>query len=377
MPADDADDRPAASLLADDDAGALLTGPGALHLLAPGTAGTPGSDGPGPAGFDPHAVGGLAHVLAHAALHAPYGMSVADARQPDLPLVWVNEAFCSMTGYAAEEAVGRNCRILQDTRDGGTDPAAVAHLRARTADGRRAEVRLLNRRRDGTRFWNDLTVVPVHDRDGALTHFVGLQRDVTDDVERQTRMRRQSAADPLTGLPNRRELLDVLAAAARTASVDRPLAVLYVDLDGFKTVNDTHGHAAGDALLTAVAGRLAGLVRDGDTLGRLGGDEFAVVLPALPRDADPVAGQRAAAMLEALGRPFDVHGTTFRVGASIGVCVTRAPSAAGALLVRADTAMYIAKRAGGGRTAFDRGPVRPGPHQASAPQGVSDERGRP
>jgi diguanylate cyclase (GGDEF)-like protein len=159
--------------------------------------------------------------------------------------------------------------------------------------------------------------------------------------------------DPLTGLPNRRWLLERLREALRDAdAAQRRVALLFIDLDGFKAVNDTHGHAIGDALLRAVAQRLRGRVRAGDTVCRLAGDEFVVLLPSI---ADREAASDVAALLRAaLARPFALRGRVLRVGFSGGIAVAPEDGTrAEVLLERADAAMYEAKRRG-----RDPAPVR-------------------
>ena len=165
----------------------------------------------------------------------------------------------------------------------------------------------------------------------------------------EARLRRQAATDALTGLANRTAVLDRVAVALRDDDVSRRPALLFLDLDGFKAVNDTLGHAAGDDLLVAVAGRLARCVRDGDVVARLGGDEFAVLLTAATAaDAARVADRLRAALTE----PLAVGGRTVDAQASIGGAVAEPGDTVPVLLHRADTAMYDAKRRGGGRYAL-------------------------
>jgi diguanylate cyclase (GGDEF)-like protein len=159
----------------------------------------------------------------------------------------------------------------------------------------------------------------------------------------------QARHDGLTGLANRALFRDrVDLALARTRHAPGQVAVLFVDLDGFKTVNDTLGHAAGDQLLVEAARRLASCVRPGDTAARLGGDEFAVVLDGVPEPA--TATQVAHRVLAALDQPFDLHATPVTCGASLGIAATSSPlDQADTLLRNADRAMYAAKRIGKGR----------------------------
>ena len=257
--------------------------------------------------------------------------------QPGPRIVYVNEAFTRTTGYTSAEVLGRTPRLLQGPN---SDRAALDTLRA-ALEGRQAVVvEVLNYRKDGTEFWVELSIVPVADAAGYITHWVSVQRDVT--PRRQTdALRHQALHDALTDLPNRTLLHDRVALALRAAerAAERaatPLALLLFDLDHFKEVNDTLGHHAGDQLLRAVAIRLVGTVRASDTVARLGGDEFAVLLPTADAEAAITA---ASTLLAALEPPFLVEGQRLEVGASIGVAVAPAHGAdAAALLQHADVA---------------------------------------
>ena len=328
-------------------------------LDASGLLATPPPVAPGPAVVG-EVPGPLDAVLAAALVCSDLGMVVADARADDLPLVWVNDAFVALTGYAREEMLGRNCRYLQCE---DTDPAAVAHLREQLRAGSSARTILVNRRRDGTLFWNDVALTPVHDAAGTLTHVVGQQQDVSERVRTQQRAEHLATHDPLTDLANRSRLDAHLTREVARASVSRSaLALLFLDVDGFKEVNDGHGHAAGDDLLRVVARRLQGVARTSDLLARVGGDEFVLVLAGLGTDASIVALQRASELLDALTAPITLvtrSGGPFVARASIGVSVLPADARdADELLGHADQAMYVAKRAGGGRALLW---VAPGP----------------
>lgn len=195
--------------------------------------------------------------------------------------------------------------------------------------------------------------------EGTLRGMVLVVRDVTEQARQEETMRRQAFFDGLTGLPNRTLLMDrlqqALAAAARS---DKGLAVLFLDLDRFKEVNDSHGHGAGDALLKEAARRLGDLIRRNDTVARLGGDEFVLVLTEIPnRDA---ARAIAAKVVRSLAEPFRVGGLELGIGTSIGIAYSPADGEDGPTLLRnADAAMYLAKREG--RSTFRE--FRPGPEE--------------
>ena len=273
----------------------------------------------------------------------PNGVVMADATQPDMPLVYANDAFYEMTGYAPDEVLGSNCRFLQGP---DTDPAAVTTIRQAIAARRRHEVVLLNYRKDGTPFWNHLSLSPVVDEQGFCTHYIGSQQDITRQREHEAQIAYQATHDLLTGLPNRTAFDERLAAAfAQAQETQGLLVVMHLDLDGFKAVNDGLGHHIGNRVLSEVAERLAHLIAPGDSLARLAGDEFALLLPNL---ASQQAGITLAEdILEALNRPFQIEGKPLHVTASIGIaCNCPVTKQAHELLQRADLAMAQAKRQG-------------------------------
>ena len=330
-----------------------LPGPAAVHLPAPRAGGT------APTG--PAAGGGAGSLLSDLPVTLPdgllqravsattTGLTISDVLAPDQPLVWVNPAFLQLTGRTAEQLLGRNCRLLQGP---GTDPVAVAEIGAAIAAGRGARVRVRNYRADGTPWWNELVLCPVRDPDGRLTHYIGVQNDVTAHVEAEQTVLHLAYHDALTGLPNRARLDDALTAALeRRRDTGTATALLFIDLDDFKTVNDRHGHSAGDTLLCQVAARLRAAVRADDLLARQGGDEFLLLLTDLPgHSAEAVAARAADQLLHALQEPFDVHGTRLSVAASIGIHVDQGDAARTDDLLRvADAAMYSAKNQGGAR----------------------------
>ncbi|WMC11008.1 EAL domain-containing protein [Oceanimonas pelagia] len=282
------------------------------------------------------------HLLKRGIEATPNGIVMADATAPDLPLVYVNAAFLSITGYRREEVLGRNCRLLQGEN---TDPRAVAAIRAAIADRREHEVTLLNYRKDGTPFWNQCILAPVFDAQGQCTHYIGIQQDVTRQRENEETLRFQRSHDLLTGLPNRMAFQARLAEHCRLFGHQaRSLAVLAVNLDGFKIVNDGLGHQVGDSLLRAVAQRLTGWLKPGDLLARLGGDDFGLLLPNRQQQ-DMI--EAAESLLELLCRPFDIGEHPLHLSASIGIVAAGEPlHDGGELLQHANLAMREAKRQG-------------------------------
>ncbi len=268
----------------------------------------------------------------------------------DLPIVYVNPAFEAMTGYRAEDVLGRNCRFLQGM---DTDPATVRTLTEHLGAGAFVQVRLLNYRADGTPFWCELHLSPVRDAAGAVTRFIGIQHDVTAEVTRLQQATEAATRDALTGLMNR----SAFAAATerelvRATRHRRSAGVLFLDVDRFKQVNDTFGHATGDAYLEHLARTLEHHLRGEDISARHAGDEFTVLLTDLP--AGPAAAaaaiERAARHLSAaLAEPFVVDGARHRVAVTIGRALFPHDGATvQQLLAEADADMYQRKRAAAG-----------------------------
>ena len=209
-----------------------------------------------------------------------------------------------------------------------------------------------NRRSDGSLYAIASTMNTVCDDAGAVTHYINVFSDVTERKHQNEHLELLAHFDPLTRLPNRTLLADRLAQAmARVQPEQQRLAVCFMDLDGFKAVNDTHGHEAGDELLVIVARRLEANVRTDDTVARQGGDEFVILLNGLP---DVAECERAAGrLLQAVRQPIVVNGHTVQVGASIGIALhPQDGSDAETLLRYADQAMYQAKQGGRNRWVF-------------------------
>nr|WP_284047766.1 EAL domain-containing protein [Halomonas gemina] len=274
---------------------------------------------------------------------SPNGIVMADASQPDMPIVYANEAFCRLTGYASCEVLGRNCRFLQGPE---TDLAAVDTLRHALATRSEVQVTLRNYCKDGTPFWNRLAISPVVDEAGRCTHFIGTQQDITRERDQEAQIAYQATHDLLTGLPNRTALDDRLEHALHwSRQHQRLIAVLYLDLDGFKAINEGLGHPIGNRLLVAIADRLHPLLGPRDTLARLTGDEFAFLLRDVTTREEVVrAAERILATFE---HAFEIDGHALHISASIGVACSDEPvQQAHELLQHADLALEAAKLQG-------------------------------
>lgn len=271
------------------------------------------------------------------------GVVIVDAQQHDLPMVYVNSAFERITGYSRNEALGRNCRFLQGEE---TDPNTLNQLREGIAAQREVHVVIRNYRQNGTVFWNDLYISPVRDENGQVSHFIGVQNDISEQREYQAQLTHNAHHDSLTGLPNRLmfgERLEQGCVLARR--YQRYIAVLFIDLDDFKPINDTLGHDVGDFILIEVARRLEDELRPWDTVARFGSDEFVVLLPDLAHESDVV--QVVERILKRLSPPYWYRGSELHITASIGIAIndgsTKNPCQ---LIQQADLAMYKAKRRG-------------------------------
>ena len=271
--------------------------------------------------------------------HSQEAIIITDA---EANIVSVNGAFERINGYAAAEVLGRNPRLLASGRQ---DKAFYAGMWQGLLQEGYWEGEVWNRRRDGALYPAWLRISAVRDKEGRLQNFIGIVADVTDKHEAEERIRQLAYFDPLTRLPNRTLLQDrVEQALAQAGRVQGWVALLFVDLDHFKNINDSLGHFSGDRLLQQAAERMQGCLRRADTVARLGGDEFVIVCP----EADPTAVRELAQRLLAqLARPYPLGPAELTVTASIGISLF--PRDGGnfeTLLKHADTAMYRAKAAG-------------------------------
>jgi len=264
--------------------------------------------------------------------------------------IFVNRRMAQMLGYTVEEMLGLSLFHFVDARFRAE--AELSFRRHRLGVEEQFDFRF--RRRDGSNLWAIFSATLLADEKGGFLGAMGVVTDITDRVSFEQRQLQAAQHDPLTGLPNRNLLEDRLSQAlAQARRYHSRVAVLFVDLDNFKPINDTLGHQAGDAILREVAARLACRVRQIDTVARYGGDEFVVVLQNLG-DAEE-AGGLAASFVQLLGQPFHVEGRNCLLGGSVGISIYPEDGEDGpALIHHADMAMYAVKEEGGGRYGFFR-----------------------
>jgi diguanylate cyclase (GGDEF)-like protein/PAS domain S-box-containing protein len=264
-------------------------------------------------------------------------------------VIAVNPAFTEITGYSEDDIQGEN---MSELHSGVQDAAFYRNMwQALLATGT-WQGEIWNRRKNGETFFEALTINAVRDDNGLVTHYIGVFSDITY-LEHASQLEQQAHQDALTGLPNRRLLLSRLDQALdRVRRSGEMGAVLFFDLDHFKNVNDSLGHAAGDELLRDVSARLQEHLRTVDTLARLGGDEFIVVLEDLTSPDD--AARVALMLINHLGRPFWLADSReVYIGASVGISIFPADGDnSGQLIQRADTALYQAKARGRGAYRF-------------------------
>ncbi|SCK30852.1 bifunctional diguanylate cyclase/phosphodiesterase [Vogesella sp. LIG4] len=268
--------------------------------------------------------------------------------RPDGEIVRINHAFSTLTGYSAEEVLGKNPAMLASGRH---DRAFFAQMWQQLLHTGYWQGEMWNRRKDDGLFIAWQTISAVRDEAGTISHFIGTFSDITSHREAEAEIHRLAYYDPLTQLPNRRLLQDRIQQALADSERSRHYgALIFLDLDHFKVLNDTRGHAMGDQLLLETALRLSRHVRESDTVSRLGGDEFVLLLEHLgssPQDAALLTGQIAEKIQDMLSLPFQLGDTSFHASASLGIVLFLGhQEAPDTLLKYADMAMYQAKAAG-------------------------------
>ena len=260
-------------------------------------------------------------------------------------ILWVSGAFTTMTGYSKEEVLGKNPRLL---KSGDQPESYYADLWSAISSGKVWRGEIVNRRKNGSAYTEDMTITPVTRDSGnpANRYFIAIKQDITNRKNAEQRVQYLAYYDDLTGLANRTLLQDRLAKAVADARRQKyNVALLFLDLDGFKDINDSLGHSVGDLLLQEVAQRLKRWGREQDTVSRLGGDEFLVMLPHVVDVSDAaVAAERLMDVIDAV---FVIQGHSLHVHCSLGISIFPGHGEDGETLIKnADAAMYSAKQSG-------------------------------
>ena len=283
--------------------------------------------------------------IAAIAFETDEGMMVTDE---NARIIRVNQAFTRLTGYSAEEAIGKNPSILKSGRQSSEfyDRMWTNLLVDKSWQGE-----IWNKRKNGEVYPEWLNISAVVDKAGKVTNYVSSFVDFTERKQAENEIHHLAFYDPLSLLPNRRLLLDRLRQAVSTSARNQTsCALLFIDLDNFKTLNDTKGHGVGDLLLIEVAKRLQGCVREGDTLSRFGGDEFVLLLEGLSAEMAQAAVQAQGVgekVLDVLSQPYILEGNEYHSSSSMGITLFyNYQHKLDELLKQADTAMYEAKKSG-------------------------------
>lgn len=256
---------------------------------------------------------------------------------------YVNPAFEKITGYSPEDIIGKNPVFFSSDRQ---SKKFYAHMWSTLLAGKVYRNSLINKRKDGSMFHAEITITPLVDKNADITHFIATARDISDDIRNKVQLTHQVQHDSLTNLPNRNLFLDRLQQAISKAHHHhRLVAVLFLDLDRFKSINDSLGRTAGDQLLQQLSQRFKKTIREGDTIARFGGDEFVILLDDF--DSDNSLSLIAQKILNSLAIPFEINGHEIFISASIGISISPHDGENPDTLLRnADIAMYRAKELG-------------------------------
>jgi diguanylate cyclase (GGDEF)-like protein/PAS domain S-box-containing protein len=303
-------------------------------------------------------------ILKQAVLDSRDGITISDNSNADQPLIFVNPAFERLTGYTSEEIINRNCRFLQN---GDRDQTELQSVQQAIRDGEYCLATLRNYRKDGSMFWNELSISPIYDIAGSVTHFIGIQKDVTARVliqqqlrdknqsleEMRSHLERLSVTDSLTGIYNRRffdSQLDVQSRISRRNGQE--LTLMMVDVDHFKLFNDIYGHPAGDVALQRIAASLdQSFLRASDFIARYGGEEFVLLSTGMTHEQATYWAGMLCERVESLQIPHAASSSGYlTISIGFAVQVIAADEDAGALVSAADQALYTAKQNGRNRS---------------------------
>lgn len=275
--------------------------------------------------------------------HAPSAIMITNSRGR---IEYVNEAFLRSSGYTREEVIGRSPSMFQS---GETDESVYRSLWQTILSGRIWRGEVMNRRKGGEAYWENMAISPLRDRFGRIAHFVAVREDVTERRGREEGLRQLAHLDPLTGIGNRRYLIERAEhERIRAERFGSPLSLLMLDIDHFKRINDQFGHAVGDDAICRVARTCADGVREIDVVGRYGGEEFVIVLPGTDLEG---ARELAERLRRAIGEieVGSMDGGSCRLSASVGLSTYYHGDGLEQMLAAADAALYRAKSLGRNR----------------------------
>ena len=258
-------------------------------------------------------------------------------------IVYVNPRFTETTGYTAEEALGQNPRIL---KSGKMPASSYQEMWGTITSGKNWNGIFHNKKKNGQLYWESAIISPVIDENGKITHFMAMKEDITERKRLEEELQKQSTIDELTGTYNRRQFYRLAnAEIKRSNRLRHPLSIALIDIDYFKSVNDTYGHAAGDQVLVSFAHTCQENLRDIDLLSRIGGDEFVIILPETASDQAYIALERLRQ--ELASRPIDYNETAIPITISCGIAsLAGKTESLDQLMERADQALYQAKQVG-------------------------------
>ena len=263
--------------------------------------------------------------------------------EPGPEIVYVNDAFTEVTGYSAEEVMGKTPRILQKD---GTDREELARIREALEKREPVRATLKNFSKSGKEYWVDLSMLPLKNHEGLVTHFASIQRDITEYKKLEQDLQILCRTDPLTTAANRRAFNETLSQEfSRFKRSQKQYALIMIDLDHFKTINDQHGHSVGDQVLIEVTERCRDNLRVHDIMARLGGEEFCILLPYTDSTQAEKVAERLRAMIEK--KPIIVDGLRLTVTISVGISLVSIHDEDGhQAMDRADQNLLNAKNSG-------------------------------
>ncbi|MDT4290892.1 diguanylate cyclase [Methylomonas sp. MO1] len=281
------------------------------------------------------------HLLVSALETVEHGVVITDI---DARIEWANKAFETLTGFSRQEAIGMRPNEL--VKSGKQDPAFYQALWETILAGNTWRGEIVNRRKNGELYDEELVISPVKDQQGCIRHFVGVKQDVSERKRMQTELWELATTDGLTGFLNRRHFMARLENEfARVKRSNHRVAVLMLDLDHFKQINDGYGHPTGDAMLQHFAGIMRAELREIDVVGRIGGEEFAIFMPETDAEPAMIIAERLRKVLADTPLFIDKH--TIPITVSIGIALMHADSGtADCVLTKADKALYTAKENG-------------------------------